>query len=89
MATNTFKIDGKTGAVSAVSNVRATRVVVCECGTSLTLTVDWPENLIRQGEITIGDSPCPVCSRTVVLPTGKHWVENFQLMWEPLPQANP
>lgn len=82
MGKNTFVI--KDGNLLAVSYVRATRSYECVCGEKLGITIDWPEGLTQQGAISVTGSTCPKCSRPVVLPRARYWVDDFRLLSEPL-----
>ena len=78
--TNKFEFDFKTGCLSAVSYVQATCEYKCKCGNKLDITLQWPEGLTSNGEITINGVQCPACSNPVILPSGRHYLEGFQLM---------
>jgi hypothetical protein len=80
MATNTFNINTKTGAMSAVSNVRATYAHTCECGQAFELTLDWPENLeVKTELLSVKNVSCPRCHSPVTLPAGIYHVEDYRL----------
>ena len=82
---NTFTF--KDGRITAVSMLQVTHEYECKCGQRSTLTLEWPENLVQNGTLTVGNSLCPGCQSPVVLPAAKHWVEGFRLMSEPLPPS--
>lgn len=86
MATNDFELNLQERSISAVSNLEVTTPYTCECGAHMTVTFGWPENL----ELTSGillSGHCPSCSKQLRLPRARYWVENFQLMSEPAPEA--
>ncbi len=70
----------KDGKVSAVSYVQCTRDHLCDCGAKFTITMNWPESVICNGSITVKNTACPTCGEKVVIPHGKHYVENFKLL---------
>jgi hypothetical protein len=89
MTKNSFTFNAKTGDLTAVSFVRASRDHTCECGTQLSFTTDWPEGLTSQGSVDIKGVSCPSCHAPVVLPRARYWVENHQLLSAPLPAERP
>ena len=81
---NTFNFDPTTGDFFAVLRVQASGQYQCACGQKIDFTVEWPEGVVQTGTVTITDSRCPQCHQPVVLPFGKHWVEDFRLRSAPL-----
>ena len=69
----------KDGALSAQTYVQASRDYTCSCGSNFTITMNLPENIIFNSQISI-DKNCPQCNIPVVIPMGKHYVEDFKLL---------
>lgn len=69
----------KDGVLSAETYVQVTREYVCDCGQSLTLTLEMPEGVIFNSQLTINKN-CPVCGDQIVIPKGEHYIENYKLL---------
>jgi hypothetical protein len=78
MPTITIKDDKLTAEVY----VQCTREHECTCGQCMTLTMNMPEDVTVNGAITVDNAKCPSCGETVVIPAGRHYVENYRLLTE-------
>ncbi len=72
----------KDGKLTAEVYIQCTRDHECPCGQSMTLTVNMPEDVTVNGAITVDNVHCPSCGEVVVIPTGRHYVENYRLLTE-------
>lgn len=68
------------GTLEAVEYARASFTHNCECGQSLSVTLDFPVGLILNSTITLNGSKCPVCGRDIVLPKGSYTVRDYKLV---------
>jgi len=62
------------GVMTSKTYVTATRPYTCAKGTSLTLTLDWPEGVTVDAPISITNMKCPCCNEPVEIPRGSHSV---------------
>lgn len=67
------------GVLSAQVYVQVTRNYSCTCGANFTITLNMPENVIFNSQISI-DKNCPQCNQPIVIPKGEHYVENYKLL---------
>ena len=86
--TNKITFNPTTGDLTARNCVQATKDHQCDCGTKFTITLDWPENVTANSQITLNNAVCPTCRAPVVLPTASYYVENFRLLSKPLPLSS-
>ncbi len=73
------KMTLKDGVLTAEVYVQVTRDYVCSCGQNITVTLDWPEGLTVNGPVNINKN-CPACNEAIVIPAGKHYIENYKLL---------
>ncbi|MBO1325341.1 hypothetical protein K2X14_11620 [Acetobacter sp. TBRC 12305] len=78
-AMNTFIYNTQTGKTSAKINVQVTADYECECGNKLEISLEWPEDLIVRGQITVNNARCPMCHSPVVLPRAEYYSEGHRL----------
>lgn len=64
----------KDGVLTSKTYVKATRDYTCQKGTSLTITLDWPEGVTVKGPINVTNLKCPCCDEPVAIPKGEHSV---------------
>jgi hypothetical protein len=69
----------KDGVLSAETYVQVTREHQCNCGESLTLTLNMPEGVTFNSQITV-NKDCPTCGDPIVIPRGEHYIEDYKLL---------
>lgn len=79
---NTFNIKGSN--ITAANYVKGRFDHQCECGNSITVELDWPENLTVNGIVTVSGQNCPSCGASIILPAAHYRVEGGRLLSSPL-----
>ncbi|WP_339077246.1 hypothetical protein QQM41_11860 [Acetobacter sp. AC2005] len=77
---NKIVFDPKTGKLTAKVNLQVTADYICDCGLTMELTIEWPENLTTTGKVRLTDKKCPRCHEPIVLPAATHYVEGHKLL---------
>lgn len=81
MANLTIKPDGS---ISSKNYTETFHLHTCSSGTRCKITLQWPEDLIINGQVTVTGEKCFCCQEPIILPKAKYFSRKGLLVIEPL-----
>lgn len=85
----TIKIANGKSQITSDTFIQAKHHFKCQCGTELTLTLNWPEGLTLKTDSLQTKMSCPKCGRPIVLGSGSYSVRNYELIQDDKDAPSP